>query len=215
MVRSHQRSHPLVIRHLPWHIRVMRRRASSATSLPADDGSPANDAAPLQSLARWVQKNTQWLAYQLRRRDRSRADIDDLIQEAILKTVKSCEQGGVHDPAAVLVRTVSRLSMNDCRDRGRHPNASFDEIETFSPFIDPSPLPDEVIAAEQIWSLVDEVLDEVDPRMREAFLLHRMDGLSYRQIARQLHVSPVTVQRDVTWVMALVMNAARRRRRSA
>ena len=209
--RGRRRSHPLVIRYAPWHIRRMRRRDPSSPSLHADAAAPADEAS-LLSFARWAQKNAKLLAHRLWRVDRSPADIEDLIQEAIARTVKSCEQGGVINPAAVLMTTVSRLAMNDCRDRSRHPSDSLEEIETFTPLVDPAPLPEDIVAAEQCWELVGDVLGEVDERMREAFLLHCVDGFSYRQIAKQLHVSPVTVQRDVTWVLALVMDAARHRR---
>src|SRR5678809_832573 len=95
-------------------------------------------SSALDPLATWVTRNLRWLKRQLRRRDRSEQDVDDLISEAILRVAESCERHEVRDTAGLLVRTVTRLSMNDCRDRARHPYEpeSIETLEGVLPLID-------------------------------------------------------------------------------
>lgn len=164
----------------------------------------------LESLASWTARNVKWLRKQVQRRDRSEQDVDDLIQEAILKVAESCERHEVRDAAAVLVRTLTRLSINDCRDRARHPYVS-EDIETldgYAPLADPSPLPEDVIQTEQSWAVIARVIEPLDTRTRTAFMLNRIHGMKYRDIARQLQVSSSTVEKDIALVMALLIEAA-------
>jgi RNA polymerase sigma-70 factor (ECF subfamily) len=173
-------------------------------------------SSSFDALTRWLGNavNLNWLKSQLRRRGRSPDDVDDLIQEAILRVTESCERGEARDPAAVLVRTVSRLSINDCRDRGRHPyvDTPIEELDSFLPLIDAAPMAEELIAAEQRWSIIAETLETVSPRMREAFLLSRLYEMTYSQIARRLKVSERTIKEDITKVMAVLIDAAHRKR---
>jgi RNA polymerase sigma-70 factor (ECF subfamily) len=166
--------------------------------------------AALDGLVNWLSENIRWLRQQLKRRDRNEQDVDDLIQEAILRVAESCQRYEVRDSASVFVRTLSRLSMNDTRNRGRHLYVSetVEELARALPLIDSSPSAEELVISEQRWALIDEVLGEVDERARQAFLANRIHGQTYEQIGRQLGVSVSTVEKDVTWVMALLYDAA-------
>ena len=44
---------------------------------------------------------------------------------------------------------------------------------------------------------IDRLLDQLKPRVREAFLLAQLDGLTCPQIAQRLGVSKATVERDL------------------
>lgn len=191
--------------HVTWHI---RRMATPDRQLAV---TTRGEPSPLEALGRWVRENLRWLKGQLRRRDRSEQDVDDLIQEAILRVAESCERYEVRDSASFLVRTVTRLSMNDCRDRQRHPYdpRPVEELDGITPLIDASPLPEEIANQQQQWKLIEEVLDTVDERTRKAFILNRIHGLKYAEVAQQLGVSASTVEKDITWVMALLIDAAR------
>jgi RNA polymerase sigma-70 factor (ECF subfamily) len=171
----------------------------------------------LDALIGWLGNavNLRWLKRQIRRPDRTREDVDDLIQEAILRVVRCCERGEARDPAGILVRTVTHLSIDDCRSRARRPyvSRSIEELEHALPLVDASPMPEELVAQEQSWALIAQTLATVEQRAREAFLLNRVHGMTYPQIAKQFRVSSRTIEEDVTWVMALLIDAAHRRRR--
>lgn len=164
----------------------------------------------LEGLATWSARNLKWLRKQVTRRDRSAQDVDDLIQEAILRVAESCERHEVRDAAGMLVRTLTRLSINECRDRARHPYVPDDIaiLDSLSPLLDTSPLPEELIQAEQNWALIARVIEPLDVRMRTSFMLNRIDGMKYRDIARYLRVSASTVEKDIALVMALLIEAA-------
>jgi len=54
--------------------------------------------------------------------------------------------------------------------------------------------PDEVLAQEEIERAFDAAVAGLSARVREIYLLHRMDGLTYREIAERLGISVKTVE---------------------
>jgi RNA polymerase sigma factor (sigma-70 family) len=66
----------------------------------------------------------------------------------------------------------------------------------------------EVLAARERLQKVLAGLESLGPRTREIFLLHRLDGLKYREIAAQLGITVSAVEKHiakatlflVTWV---------------
>src|SRR4051794_23347062 len=100
-----------------------------------------------------------------------------------------CERGGqVRQPESFLVRTVLRLASNARRDE--HRNLYCDEqVENLTLLVDKTPTPDEVLAGDQCLERMRDVLDAVSRRTRDVLFMHRLDGLSYAQIAESLGVS--------------------------
>jgi RNA polymerase sigma-70 factor (ECF subfamily) len=133
----------------------------------------------------------------LLRRGRTREETEDLIQEAFLKMQEYCEHGGsVRQPEGFLVRTVLRLASNARRDEHRELYADAD-VDQLTLVIDTQPTPDEVLAGYQCLEKMRNTLDAVSRRTREIFFLHRLDGLSYAQIARTLGISISAVEKHI------------------
>jgi RNA polymerase sigma factor (sigma-70 family) len=162
----------------------------------------------MDRLTRWLTENARWLKSQLARRGFTREDAEDLIQEAYLRVYEYCERGVAREPEKVLVRTVMNLSINDHRYQRRH---LYDSIENL-PLVDPAPPAEEVLAAERRLALIVHTLEAVEARTREAFLLHRVDGLSYAQIAKQMGLSVSAVEKHIAWAMAVLLDAQGRER---
>lgn len=53
--------------------------------------------------------------------------------------------------------------------------------------------PDAEFEAGELWRRVERALDTLPPRTRAAFVLSRRDGLSYREVASRMDISPKTV----------------------
>ncbi len=64
------------------------------------------------------------------------------------------------------------------------------------------PCLDELVFVEQASDRIRRALNDVPERARQAFLLHRLEGLSYEKIAELLGVTTRTVERDVAAVIA-------------
>jgi RNA polymerase sigma factor (sigma-70 family) len=132
----------------------------------------------------------------LRHQGQTRQDAEDLIQEAFLRMQAYCEEGGeVREPEAFLVRTVQRLSVN--ARRNAHHDLYVDESPDNLGVIDLGPTPEELLAADECLQSMTRTLNAVSHRTREVFFLHRLDGLSYAQIAQQLGISVSAIEKHI------------------
>lgn len=137
----------------------------------------------------------------LQRRGSTREEAEDLIQEAFVRVKIYCDQGGeVRNPEAFLVRT----TLNLARDFKalEHRELFVDEPLESLAVADNAPTPDEVFAAEDRLKELTQTLDAINPRTREAFFMHRLDGLSYAQIADHFDVSVSAIEKHIARAMS-------------
>lgn len=171
-MRSRTRTHctvdPLAIAALPCHRTVM-------------------DALPLLFVK---------LRRLLRSRGRSADDTDDLIQEAFLRLQMYRREREVREPEAFLVRTALNLSINAARQRRSHGIHVSQDLEA-STIIDPTPSPDEVVAAQERLQRLRAGIETLNPRTREVLLLHRIEGYSQAQIAARLGITVSAVEKHI------------------
>lgn len=137
-------------------------------------------------------------------RGNSRADTEDLIQEAFLRMQEYCEKGGeVHRPQGFLMRTALRLAANARRDAHRELYCE-EPVEELRQLIDCTPRPDEVLAGQQCLIRMREALDAASQRTREVLFMHRLDGLSYAEIAGRLGISVSAVEKHVAKALLIL-----------
>ncbi len=139
----------------------------------------------------------------LRRRGRSREDAEDLIQETFLKVKLYLDQGHeIREPQAFLVRTALNLSQDVRQHEHRHLYARkpLDELA----LIDSGPSPDEVVETEQRLARLKRALNRAGPRACEAFLLHRLYGMTYLQIADHFDISVSATEKHIARALAVL-----------
>jgi RNA polymerase sigma factor (sigma-70 family) len=128
-------------------------------------------------------------------RGRTIDDSDDLIQEAFLRLELYCRDHQVHQPEAFLVRTALNLSVDEHRS-ARARRVVAERVESLA-LIDPRPMPDEVLATRQRLQRMKRGLQSLSPRAREVFLMNRLEGYSYGQIADALNISESAVEKHI------------------
>ena len=136
------------------------------------------------------------LLFKLRRLLRSRGrtvdDTDDLIQEAFLRLQLYCRDHEVEKKEAFLVRTALNLSTDQARrDHRVTLEHGLEEIV----LVDPYPTPDEVYASQKRLLLWKQGVAALSPRRREVFLLNRVEGYSFPQIAQRLGITLSMVEK--------------------
>jgi RNA polymerase sigma factor (sigma-70 family) len=147
-------------------------------------------------MPQWI-SHLRRLTLLLRRRGRTPEEAEDLVQEAFLRLHVFLQEGNdVRETEAFLVRTVLNLSVD--AHRRSHRDLYVDEPPEELPLIDLAPAPEEVLAAEQRLVRMRAVLDaQVNPRTREVYFLHRLEGFTYEEIARRMHMSVRTVEKHI------------------
>lgn len=130
----------------------------------------------------------------LMRRGRSGHDADDLVQEAWVRMACYERDQVVEQPEAFLMRTALNLSIDAHRTRiGRGEEVELEEVV----LLDLSPDTEAVILARERMARLGECLGRLSDKTRDIFLAHRIDGLTYQQIAQQHGLSISTVEKHV------------------
>ena len=136
------------------------------------------------------------------RRVGSRAEAEDLTQEVFLRMVRRLELEDVENVEAFVFRT----AVNLLRDRSRRDKSqSVRKVEFASRLTDVDDLsPERVFDSRQSLTHVISVLEELDERTRDAFILHRLEGMKHAQIAELLGVSVSSVEKYIIKALTLL-----------
>ena len=144
----------------------------------------------------WAMAHYRRLEKLLRRRGRTREEAEDLIQETFLRVKVYLDQGKeIREPEAFLVRTALNLSQDTRLHERRHLYARQSVEDLF--LIDKGPGPDEVLEAEQRLRQLQLALDRASSRARDVFLMNRLYGMSYEQIADHFDLSVSAIEKHM------------------
>ncbi|MCV2436896.1 RNA polymerase sigma factor [Paucibacter sp. DJ2R-2] len=128
------------------------------------------------------------------RRGRTGDDADDLVQEAWIR-LACYEQGQVVDaPEAFLMRTALNLSIDAHRSSVSHgEQLMVDEVV----LLDTAPGTEAIVLARERMARLSLGLGRLTEKTRDIFLSHRVDGLTYHEIAQNHGLSISTVEKHV------------------
>jgi RNA polymerase sigma factor (sigma-70 family) len=166
---------------------------------PPDIGSSGSAVTPGV-----IRRQLNTLKKLLRRRGSSREQAEDLVQEAMLRLhIYTSEGRSVANQEAFLRRTALNLAVDAYR-HGKPDRYADQPVEAFD-LIDVGPTPHEVFVAEQRLNNMKDALDRVNPRTREVFFMHRLQGLSHAEIAERLRISVSAVEKHVASAVTLLV----------
>lgn len=121
-------------------------------------------------------------------------DTDDYIQEAWARLV-SYERGQVvEQPEAFLMKTAINLSIDAHRARVVHgEQVVLEEVI----LVDDSPPVESIVLGRERMVRLEQCLARLGEKPRDMFMAHRLDGLTYREIADQHGLSISTVEKHI------------------
>lgn len=131
-----------------------------------------------------------WLFAWLKRKLGCTTDAADLMHDTYLCLLLKKDLATILEPRAYLTHIAHGLMVTRIRRRDLE-KAYLDALMHFSPSEVPSPEL-RLIVLETLVRL-DAMLDGLSPKVRQAYLLLQLEGLSYNEIAKRLGVSTRTV----------------------
>src|SRR5262249_16113104 len=136
----------------------------------------------------------------------SGADTDDVAQDACVRALDLDSPQRVRDPLRYLFRIARNLVIDRRRSRAR--DAILAESLAVIEHGASSPVdPERILVGKQDLQRVIAAIASLPPRCREAFTLHRFQGLSYAAIARRMGVSTSMVEKHIAEAMVRVTRA--------
>jgi RNA polymerase sigma factor (sigma-70 family) len=140
----------------------------------------------------------------LMRRGRTRHDADDLVQEAWVRLACYERRQTVAEPEAFLMRTALNLSIDAYRaSTNRGEQVLLDEVV----LVDATPGAEAVLLARERVARLSKCLAGLDDRTGKIFLAHRIDGMSYLEIAREHRLSVSSVEKHIAKATLVVTSA--------
>ncbi|TBU92179.1 RNA polymerase subunit sigma [Stutzerimonas kirkiae] len=147
---------------------------------------------PHSHLDQLYREHHAWLYGWLRRRLCKREDAADMAQDTFLGVLRSGQAEQLREPRAYLQTLAKRMLWDFWRRQELERNylAALAELpETCAPSEEELALLSEAIL------LLDQLLGDLPDKVRHAFLLNRLEGMTHPQIAAHLGVSLSTVER--------------------
>lgn len=131
----------------------------------------------------------------------SREEARDLVQEAFLRLTRATEHQALDNPEGYL----ARIARNLLRDRAKSVSGWRERTHAaFEPELHAANDgdPHMALVARQLLERHEAAILRLKPKTREIYLLHRLDGLTYAQIATQLAMSVSGVEKQMMKAIA-------------
>ncbi|WP_161965714.1 RNA polymerase sigma factor [Steroidobacter cummioxidans] len=168
-----------------------REPAVSEALEPVDHGNSNNRFA--QWFKDWRKPVRHWLS---RRASVPAAELDDLAQEVFLRLLRYSDKTAVENPLGYLLRIAGNVA-SEWRTRARvskpHDQEWLEDL-----LIEPDQEPQNSVSQAGSDANVQAAVDKLPPRQRQVLLLRVNEGLTYKQIAERLQLSPRVVLRDLS-----------------
>ena len=122
-----------------------------------------------------------------------------MAQDAYVRFLKYEGATTIESPSAMLFRIAGNVATDHGRTaalRGRARSLDGDSFD--AELASEAPSAERELAAEQTVTIVRMVIAALSPQCRTVFLLSRVDGLTYSEIATQCGISVKTVEKHVS-----------------
>lgn len=142
-----------------------------------------------------------WLFGWLKKKLGCREHAADLMQDTFTRILALPEPPALREPRAYLLVTANRLMLN----LYEHRRVEQETLQALALLMDPdsAPSPEHVVAMRQLLRQVLLMLaEELEEKPRRAFLLARLEGWSYAEIAAELQVSESSVKQYLAKALA-------------
>ncbi|MFU8926895.1 sigma-70 family RNA polymerase sigma factor [Acinetobacter puyangensis] len=145
------------------------------------------------------QNHHAWLYRWLKSRLKQDCIAADLAQDTFVKLIEHQERYTHYDHPRALLTTIAKNLANQWWRRKKIEQAYQDNLMQLEEQYHPSP-EQELMILEALDELA-SILNNLQGREKQVFMLWQLDGLNYTQIAKQLDVALITIKRDMKKIM--------------
>lgn len=137
---------------------------------------------------------------------------EDLLQETYLRVTRALGERPVEHLEPFVFQTARNLALDHLRARRVQARTLVEDVpeQILHNVAAPSSSSEDAAHAEQLLKHLSVSLGQLSTRQQRIFILSRLHGASYLEIAEQLQVSASTVQKELKLIMAICMGLAER-----
>lgn len=129
----------------------------------------------------------------LRSRFSEETEVDDIVQESLIRILRAREHGPIASPKAFLFATARNLSIQWARKRSRRATLSLADLDELGVLDENEDVPQAIARAEELEFLT-QAMQSLPARCRQIVTLRKIYGMSQKDIARELGISENTVE---------------------
>ena len=135
-----------------------------------------------------------------------RQDAEDVAQDACVHVLRLAAPQSVQEPARYLARIARNLSID--RSRRRQREAALFDSSAYAELTCRDGLdPERITSGEEALMRAIAAIEALPPRCREAFELHRFEGVNYIGIAHRMGISASMVEKHIAEAMLRLTRA--------
>ncbi|WP_095147988.1 RNA polymerase sigma factor [Pseudomonas sp. Irchel s3a18] len=140
---------------------------------------------------------------------------EDLLQETYLRVTRALSERAIEHLEPFVFQTARNLALDHLRARRIQSRTMVEDVplEVVQNVAAPLSSAEDAVHAEQMLERLNVSLNQLTPRQQQIFILSRLHGHSYLEIAEKLGVSLSTVQKDLKLIMAICVGVADRHNR--
>lgn len=139
---------------------------------------------------------------------RDQSQVDDMVQEVLLRLHARRAGDAIENVEGYLFRTAASVLVDHARRaKVRHASAHGELAETDHPVEELSP--ERVLLAKQQVAIVAAALKELPDRTRDVFVLRRFEQLSYAEVAARFNISVSAAEKHVAKAMQHILRRTR------
>ncbi len=137
---------------------------------------------------------------------------EDLLQETYLRVTRALSERPVDHLEPFVFQTARNLALDHLRARRIQSRTLMDDVpqDVMQNVAAPLGTAEDAAHAEQMLKRLSVSLGQLSARQQQIFILNRLHGCSYQEIAERLDVSLSTVQKELKLIMAICVGVAER-----
>ncbi|AZC20220.1 MULTISPECIES: RNA polymerase sigma factor [Pseudomonas] len=137
---------------------------------------------------------------------------EDLLQETYLRVTRALAERTITHLEPFVFQTARNLALDHLRARRIQDRTLLEDVpqQVLESVAAPTSSAEDAAHAEQLLERLNLSLGQLSTRQQRIFILSRLHGQSYQEIADELGVSPSTVQKELKLIMAICIGVAER-----
>ncbi len=118
-------------------------------------------------------------------------EAEEIVQDTFHNVLRSENPESIENPRAYLYKTAYNLALNRIRSQKHHENY----LAQHNYSAEEAPSPERTVSALRDLEAVQNALDHLPQKCRQAFILSRVQSKTYSEIAEELNVSTSAVEK--------------------